>query len=188
MIEGLVDHLERHLGTIRGGWQNEPDGSPFPFQLVEFEGEAPEGCVVYGTLGLSEFELDSPVSDSKYRIEQIMIVKEKLRGPIPEILLDTGRAMIERGQVAIIGDLFCNILPLREVSSMGTLYVGRPLFHPLEFHGFSNGAVGVSFSWLIPVSGPEADYIRQEGSRAFEKLMYDHDIDPTDLDRESMLP
>jgi hypothetical protein len=35
--------------------------------------------------------------------------------------------------------------------------------------------------------GSEADYIRGRGVRAFEQLMWDHDMDPTNLNRASIL-
>ena len=45
----------------------------------------------------------------------------------------------------------------------------------------------VTIAWLMPVSAAEADYIRARGARAFEQLMLDHDIDPTNFNRASML-
>jgi suppressor of fused protein SUFU len=190
MIDGLVEHLERHLGEIGGGWQTDPDGAPMPFQVVEYTPGKIDDAVIYSTLGLSEFELASPVSDNRFRIELMMVVPAKLRGgPVPGILLEAGRLVTERGEVPRIGDLFRNVPVLGEISTMETLYVGRPLYFPAEFAGFQGGGTGVSIVWLLPVSSAEADFIEAQGWQAFEKLMYDReDLDPVDFDRPSILP
>jgi hypothetical protein len=39
----------------------------------------------------------------------------------------------------------------------------------------------------MPVSAVEADCIRARGVRAFEQLMWNHDIDPTNFNRASTL-
>jgi hypothetical protein len=188
MIEGLVDHLERYLGEISGGWTEAPDGTPMPFQVVEYVPTV-EHTIIYSTLGLSEHVLDSPHTDEKYRLEAMMMVPAKLRGgPIPGILLEIGRLLIEAREMPSVGSLFRNVAPLREVSTMDTLYFGRPLFYPPEFAAFPSDDIGVNIGWLLPVSDAEADFVEREGWEAFERLMRQReDVDPIDLDRGSLV-
>ena len=191
MIEGLVDHLEGTLGAVSGGWQDDPDGTPMPFQVVEYEPGVIDDAVAYSTLGLSDYVLRSTANDDRYRIELMMIVPEKLRGgPIPGLLLEVGRLVVDRREVPSIGTVIRNIPTLGEISSMDALYVGRPLYFTPEFAGFqATDGVGVSVDWLLPVSNAEADFIDDRGWRAFEELMYEReDMDPIDFDRASMLP
>jgi hypothetical protein len=188
-IAGLVEHLERELGRIARGWQEDQDGAPMPFQVVEFEPGRIDDAIIYSTLGLSDFVLDSPISDDRFRVELLMIVPTTRRGDaVPGLLLELGRTVAERREVPMIGDLFRNVGPLRDVASMDTLYVGRPLYFPADFAGFRSGDIGVSIAWLVPVSRAEAALVDEQGWEVFEQLMYDReDMDPVDFDRPSML-
>ena len=38
MLDGLLEHLEAHLGEIAGTWDTDPDGSELPFQIVHYAG------------------------------------------------------------------------------------------------------------------------------------------------------
>ncbi len=181
MIDGLVDHLEEHLGEMVGGWQNDPDGNELAFQIVHYEGKAPAGSEIFSTLGLSDYEL----ADVGARIEFVMIAPLGLTaGTIPPILLRAGMLPIDADDVAQLGDTFLDIEPLREVSPMDCLYVGRPLYQRPDFNPFDNGDVQVLFLWLIPVYAEEAEFIETEGWEAFERLMWELDVDPTDFVRD----
>jgi hypothetical protein len=181
MIDGLVDHVETHLGPIVGEWDVDPAGTELPFRIVHYEGKAPPGTEIFSTLGLSDYEL----SDTGARIELIMIAPATLTaGTIPPILVSAGELPIEVGDVPNVGDTFRSIDALREVSPMDCLYVGRPLYLPPELNPFDTGDAEVLFVWLIPVYEQEADFVDAEGWEAFERLMWDLDVDPTDFTRD----
>ena len=36
MVEGLLEHLEAHLGEIAGEWDTDPDGNELPFHIVHY--------------------------------------------------------------------------------------------------------------------------------------------------------
>lgn len=181
MIDGLVEHLEAHLGEIVGEWAEAPNGDELPFRIVHYEGKAPAGAEIFSTVGLSDYEL----SESGARIELIMIAPIGLTaGTIPPILVAAGELPIDADDVPQLGDTFTAIEPLREVSPMDCLYVGRPLYQPPHFNPFDTGEEQVLFLWLIPIYDVEAEYVETEGWRAFEQLMWDLDVDPTDFVRE----
>jgi hypothetical protein len=181
-VQGLLEHLESHLGTIEGSWRRDPNGNQMPFQLVRYRGQAPPGCVVLTTFGQSSFALDQG------RMELMMIAPERLAsGRLPGFLLAIGQEILRHRELPLYGDLFTNFGPLRSISTMDTLCVGRPLYHAAQFGEFDNGTQQVTIAWLMPVSAAEADYIRARGVREFEQLMRDHDIDPTNFNRASML-
>jgi hypothetical protein len=181
VIDGLVEHLEAHLGEIVGEWETDPDGNDLPFRIVHYEGKAPAGTEIFSTLGMSDYEL----SDVGARIELIMIAPLGLTvGTIPPILVAAGERPIEADDVPQLGDTFVEIEPLREVSPMNCLYVGRPLYQPPHFNPFDDGDVHVLFLWLIPVYGVEAEFVDAEGWRAFEQVMWELDVDPTDFVRD----
>ena len=136
MIDGLLDHVETHLGPIVGEWDVDPAGTELPFRIVHYEGKAPPGTEIFSTLGLSDYEL----SDTGARIELIMIAPARLTaGTIPPILVSAGELPIEVDGVPSVGDTFRSIDALREVSPMDCLYVGRPLYLPPELNPFDSG-------------------------------------------------
>ena len=181
MVDGLVEHVEAHLGTIAGEWDTDPDGRELPFRIVHYEGKAPPGTEIFSTLGLS----DHALSDRGARIELIMIAPARLTpGTIPPILVAAGELPLELDDVPNVGDTFRSIDPLREISPMDCLYVGRPLYQPPELNPFDNGDDEVLFLWLIPVYDHEADFIDEKGWAAFESLMWELDVDPTDFTRD----
>lgn len=185
MVEGLGEHVERHLGPIAGTWDTDPDGNELPFQIVHYEpGKGPVGTEIFTTLGLSDF----PLGPHGVRIELLMIVPLRLTpGTIPPILHHAGALPLEADEVPELGDTFSAVDGLREVSPMDCLYVGRPLFQRPEFSPFDNGFERVHFLWLIPVYDVEAEFVEDHGWQAFEQLMWDLDVDPTDVVREPWL-
>ena len=181
MVDGLTEHVEEYLGAIVGEWDADPDGNELPFRIVHYEGKAPPGTEIFSTLGLSDYEL----SERGDRIELIMIAPDRLTaGTVPPILVAAGELPIEADEVPQVGDTFRSIEPLREVSPMDCLYVGRPLYQPPELNQFDGGDGDVLFLWLVPVYEVEADFIDAEGWQAFEQLMWDLDVDPTDFTRD----
>ena len=70
---------------------------------------------------------------------------------------------------------------------MDALYVGRPLYQPAGFNPFDGDTGRVVFWWLIPIYDVEAEFVEAEGWEAFEQLMWDLDVDPTDFTRDPWL-
>ena len=187
-VDGLIGHVERHLGPIAGEWDTDPDGNPLPFSIVHYERRAgratPDGAEVFSTLGLS----DHPLGAQGHRVELMMIVPATLtRGTVPPILLHAGVMPVDADEVPQYGDRFSAVHALTAVSPMDNLLVCRPLYQPSDFSPFDNGFERVHFLWLIPVYDLEAEYAEFEGWHAFEQLMWDLDVDPTDIVREPWL-
>jgi hypothetical protein len=114
-----------------------------------------------------------------------MIVPRGLTvGTIPPILHHAGVLPIDADEAPELGDTYVGVDGLTEVSPMDCLYVGRPLYQAAEFNPFDNGDVRVAFWWLIPIYDAEAEFVEDEGWQAFEQLMWDLDVDPTDLARD----
>ena len=184
MLDGLVEHLEAHLGEVVGTWDTDPEGNELPFQIVHYGGSAPAGLEVFSTLGLSDYEL----GECGDRIELLMIAPLGLTaGTIPPILLHAGSLPIDADEVPELGDTYVAVEQLREVSPMDALYVGRPLYQPAGFNPFEGETGRVVFWWLIPIYDAEAEFVDVEGWEAFEQLMWDLDVDPTDFARDPWL-
>lgn len=184
-VEGLVEHLERHLGPLAGVWDADPDGNELPFQIVHYlpqpGGGVPPGTEVFTTLGLSDY----PLGDRAVRIELLTIARLGMTsGSVPPILHHAGVLPLDADAAPQLGDTYRQVPGLAEVSPMDALYVGRPLYQQPGFSPFDNGAARVHLLWLIPVYDVEAEFVDEEGWQAFEQLMWDLDVDPTDFVRE----
>jgi hypothetical protein len=181
MVEGLVEHLEAHLGDIAGEWTADPDGNDLPFRIVHYAGAGPQATEVFSTLGLSDYEL----GELGARVELLMIAPARLTaGTVPPILLHAGSLPLDAGEAPDLGDIYTAVDELAEVSPMDALYVGRPLYQPAGFNPFDNGGQRVVFWWLIPVYDVEAEFVEDEGWEAFEQLMWELDVDPADFTRD----
>jgi Suppressor of fused protein (SUFU) len=185
VVEGLVEHLEAHLGEIAGEWETDPDGNELPFRIVHYApGAGPAGTEVFSTLGLSDYELGQLGA----RIELLIIAPVGMTsGTVPPVLHHAGLLPIDADDVPELGDVYTAVEGLTEVSPMDNLYVGRPLYQPAGFNPFDNGDVRVVFWWLIPIYDIEAEFVEEHGWEAFEQLMWDLDVDPTDFTRDPWL-
>ena len=190
--DGLTDQLFRHLtgelGSVARAWSKDPAGADLGFQVVEFAPGRIDGAVMYSTLGLSDYILDSTIADGRFRLELIMIAPERLRGSaLPYVLGDYGRMVLALRELPEIGTIVRNVPILADLSSMNALYLGQPPHFPPDFARFRSGDLAVNLDWLLPVSAAEATFVEAEGWAAFEKLIYDReDFDPIDYDRPSM--
>ncbi|GAB3759118.1 suppressor of fused domain protein [Microlunatus parietis] len=188
LADQLYHHLTRHLGSVSAAWSTDQAGADLGFQVVEFAPSRIDGAVVYATVGLSDYVLDSLTADGHFRLELIMVAPDRLRRSVlPYILGDYARMVLALRELPEVGTVVGNIPHLGDLSSMTTLYLGRPPYLAPDFARFRTGDLAVNIDWLLPVSAAEATYVDAEGWAAFEKLIYGRDgIDPLDYDRASM--
>lgn len=191
-IGGLADrlyrHLTRHLGSVAAAWSTDKAGAELGFQVVEFAPGRIDGAVIYSTVGLSDYVLDSLSTDGRFRLELIMVAPERLRrSALPYVLGDYGRLVLSLRELPELGTTVGNVPTLGDLSTMNSLYLGLPPYFEPDFARFRSGDQAVNIDWLIPVSAAEATFVDAEGWAAFEKLIYGrHGVDPVDYDRSSL--
>lgn len=188
LSDHLFRHLTRHLGSLSGAWSRDQAGAPLGFQVVEFTPGRIDGAVIYSTVGLSDYVLDSTGADGRFRLELIMVAPKRLRGSmLPFVLGDYGRLVLSRRELPELGAIVRHVPVLAELSTMSALYLRRPPHFPPDFARFRHGDLAVNIDGLLPVSEAEATFVDAEGWAAFEKLINGRDdFDPIDYDRPSM--
>lgn len=188
-MPGLVDHLEQLLGRVKGGWTKGYDGRPMPFQIVECAGGVLTDTTCYATLGLSNFPLGASATTKAIRHELLMLSRTgSSMGVCPSILQQVGCEAINRDLPYLRGDVIGPRGLLFDGSSMEALYVAPPNYYPDSFAVYEEaGKAPIVMAWLVPITRPEADYVRTRGWSAFEDILVQENPDILDPARPSVV-
>jgi hypothetical protein len=185
-VPDLISHLESHLGEITGGSLGD-DETPPGVQVVWFTPGSPfDGASTIATLGLSNHHL-TQVSGRGLHQELLMHFRSgSLPGNASGVLVQVAAELIERGRGLARGEVLGPRGRLFEVGTTTALYAAAPVYLPDSFHVYANGDREVVLTWLVPVTGEEAEYVRTHGWNAFETALVDEDPDLTDISREAL--
>lgn len=191
MIDGLVEHLEAHLGPMGSGWSVDPEGRPLPVQLVTFSGGAPEGVTVLTTLGLSDLRLHTGgATPAPLRIELLTMAPDALldRGVFQAVMVAISEGIVRSGESPLQGDTLGPVPALADVSPMEFLFVAMPVYQPPGTTPFLNDQTAAHIVWLCPIHESERRFIAVRGPEAFMALLDLTDPDLTDLQRPPVVP
>lgn len=180
----LVDHLERHLGLVAGGWATDADGRKMPFQVVTFERGPFQGARVLATLGLSHAPLR--LGDARAVRQELIVMFRESDGPrnLPGVLQQVAEEALARGTAYSAGDVLGPRGELVPGSSLEALYVTAPVYLPDSFHVFRPvDGDAILIAWLVPISASEAEFARAHGRVAFEEELERADPDLLDFHR-----
>lgn len=189
-VPGLVAHFEQFLGPVASGWMKDPDGEHLPFQVVRYARGPDIGSVAYSTLGFSRRPLSS-ADGTLLRQEFVVLATKSL--PVEYVLgmvRDVAAAAAANCRAPRQGDVFGPVPPPVPQSSMVAAYAAMPVYFDDAFatHVSPSGE-RVEVVWLVPITTPEAEYVRSHGWEAFEHLLVDQDPDLVDVYRaEVVLP
>lgn len=183
-MPNLPEHFEQHLGKISRGWSRSAQGAPGAFQVAQIVGSFPGG-VAFVTLGLSRHQLASRVSGRLVRQELLMLSTQHQHYGIPALLQQVGAELLLTHQALLRGDVIGPRGALAEQSAMEALYVTVPSYFEDDFAICSDDELGdVVVTWLVPISGGEAKYVKRAGWDAFEDLLVERQPDLTDVFRK----
>ena len=188
-MSGVIEHIERYLGKIQHGWTKSSTGALVPFKVVACKDGAIKGVTTFVTLGLSDVELASAVSEKLIRQELLIAVRsdDETKG-VPSILQQIGSQALQKGSAYLRGDVIGPRGPLFEGSRLHALYSTLPVYYPQPF-GTCVGPDGnhIVMTWMVPITTSEAEYIRKHGWSKFEDCLERRNPDLLDLERPSLL-
>jgi len=182
----LPEHLEKFLGTIRGGWSQTADGRRTEFTVVDFAGGSRLHEHAFATLGLSKIPLHSP-SHTGHIYQELVIVVPVTLGlvPVPDTLQHVAQEAVATGRAVLRGYVIGPRGPLfYDDSKMEALYAANPWIFPNEFATYREKDRDVSIVWLVPISRGEAEFVRVRGWRQFEDELAKANPDLVDIKRE----
>jgi hypothetical protein len=189
MLPPLIEHLERHLGPIDGGWSVSADGDPMPFQIARFRGGGPAEPIPFSTLGLSRFLLASAVSGKKVRQELLFLSPRDFGDRnIPAVLQNIAAEAVGLERAYLRGEVIGPRGRLFDGYLFTSLYVSIPVHQPDSFRSFTTGEGGsIVFAWLVPIFDPEAQYVRDHGWSRFEDMLVERDPDLVNFNRQPVV-
>lgn len=183
-MANIVQHFERFLGPITGGWSMDPDGQRMHTQILQFQDSSLDGVVAYSTLGLARHELISPSSGKPIRLELLMMVR---RGDferfVPSLLQQLADESIQEGRALLRGEVIGPRGMLDPNTSLTALYVCAPAYQPDEFSICHDPDGPIVIAWLIPLFPEEANFALTHGWEALEDLLVEHEPDLSDWHR-----
>src|SRR5215471_1203614 len=183
--KAFIDHIEKYLGKIQGGWKTTPDGNPMGFQIIECWGGQIPKARAFSTLGLSDFPLRSAVSEKIIRHELLMAVPDSFgERNVPAVLQQLGSNALERKSAYLAGEVVELGNPIFSGLPFYAFYTAIPVVLPEQFrsYAFEDGERMV-FAWMVPITKLEAAYVRRQGWSRFEALLEGQKADLVDLNR-----
>jgi hypothetical protein len=182
----LIAHLESFLGPILVGSQGD-ESTPAGIQVVWFGPDRPfAGVTTAATLGLSHRRLSQP-SGRNLRQELMLHLPTTDQPPnAAGVLLQVAAELLDGHRGLLRGEIIGPRGPLFAATQMTALYATAPVYLPDEFAVCPTGAGTVVLTWLVPVTGEEADYLRTHGWHALEQAFLAENPDLTSLTRPSI--
>jgi Suppressor of fused protein (SUFU) len=179
----FTDHIEEHLGPVRGGVRVDEG-----LAIVAFADCPAAGASTMMTLGLSHHafhQADGP----NLRIEFLIACRAGMIEAFhPELILaDVSETVVRRHEAPPRGTVLRWGKRFFPETRMEDLYCAPPIyFHEglAAFDGFPEPFLPI---WLIPITPAEVGHIHQHGWPAFEGLLDDADVDLLDLGRRSLV-
>lgn len=185
----LIEHLERRLGPVQGGWNKGPGGEPMPFQIVRCSGgDVLPDVTSYATAGLADHPLPTGDPDRHVHHELLICVDdEQSDGPFPAILQQIAGMLMGGDSALLRGEVLGPYGPVVEGSAMEAFYAAAPVLFDDGFAVVEPGGDGRRFEivviWLAPIGKAEAAFVDERGWEAFEEELVRQQPDLTDLRR-----
>ncbi|MFT3682283.1 MAG: suppressor of fused domain protein [Ferruginibacter sp.] len=182
----IVNHLEFYLGKITRGFKNIESNDSYKLQVIEMRNGMFNGISAFSTLGMSNWDLNSKVSQKIIR-QEILVLLPTNSGVqnTAAVLYDISKNILDSGFALLRGDVFDKFSgSIFQGYQFNSLYIASPVCLPDDFASFDTGnRRTVVFAWLIPVFNVERIFIHKYGWNAFEDKIESSNVDFFDLNR-----
>ena len=181
-MSDVISHLEQHLGPIQEGWK--PSAGDSRIHAVHFADRPNPGVDTFTTLGLSRTPL--PMSNGR-AVRQEFLISVYPRYPqrdIASFLTTFAEYVLSMNRALLRGDVIGPFKPLIPGVQAAAVYSSMPVFFEREFATYSGSTPPTVIVWLVPLVGPEPEFIRTAGWERFEEeLERSENVDFWSLDR-----
>jgi hypothetical protein len=182
-MKGVLDHVEKHLGSLAGAWSEQSDGTCLPFKILLFKDQPLDDLITFVTLGISEEVL--PLRTGR-TIRQELVFSAHARFAfwnLAGLVSEIGKELLQTKRSLLRGDVLGPAGPIVPGATLDAIYCGIPIFFPDRFHQSNATDPATVFVWCIPIATSEASLVRTRGWNYFEDLLEESDPDLFDLQR-----
>ncbi len=182
-IDAVGRHYSQFFGKPNNGYSilldQHPEGH---YDIVEYKDVPWGGAVTLATYGFSDIHLHPFRQELVFSCYE-RFVSEELVAWIAgvEQNVATCRHALQQGEV-----LWAR-RPLSSSTVMEAMYSAVPTYFPDEFQVVDAKGVKIDIGWLIPLYRSEANWIEEQGWRAFEVALVEGDPDVMDLTRSPIM-
>lgn len=184
LSDALRAHLDRFCGELPDELRVDEETG---LRVVTFRDVPSEGLHSFLTIGLSGHALIQPNSKTTIRQELLICVDQQYAElPWQEPLAAVARAAVEQHRAFMRGEVlgpFGRIFPEQDEVTSTAFVCSAPAFFTEEFFELNAGEASVLFVELIPVTGREAERIRNNGADSFFEDVDSGRVDILDLTR-----
>jgi hypothetical protein len=186
-MASLIEHLEKHLGTIELGWTDEERRTQERCQVALMRSNPDYGLVSLSTIGLHRTPLYVSKPRKEVRVELLMLLKDDQHSNrLASIMFQIAASMLDSGRAPSRGEVIGPAGSLVPGSALEAFYISSPAYQDDDFATWQDGDRQVVMVWLVPITVEEANYVLANGWEAFENLLVIQDPDLTDLGRSSL--
>ncbi|SEE28134.1 Suppressor of fused protein (SUFU) [Streptomyces sp. 3213] len=193
-MSAALEHLERRLGAMKGGWSVDEVPHGHKITVCMFGDGELSNVTSYATVGLSGIPLQVREGKREISIELMACSysapnpRESGYGPWPGILEYVASSSVQSGTAVLRGDFIRLPGPIAPGSEMVALYAMPPVYYPDDFSSFSlEGGRRAAIVWLIPVGDRELSRRIEVGWSDFEAELVACNPDILDLSREQIV-
>lgn len=180
----VFEHIERHLGQVNAYWNQTPEGSKCPFQVVRCAGAVLD-TTFFCTLGMASHPFRAEGSTTLR--QELLIAVPGFFGTrnVPPLLQQLGLIALNRNRPFTRGEIMMGTLPVFSEWPFRGFYASHPFV--IEDASFAEctreDGEQVGFVWLAPLYQTEIDFLRTNGPKRLETLFATRSIDLVDLNR-----
>ncbi|MBT2622519.1 suppressor of fused domain protein [Chryseobacterium sp. ISL-6] len=173
----VVEHLEKHLGTISRG--ADIIDKKYNITISIYDSIPFEDIRTYSTLGMSRYFVD-------YYYEFIFVCMAKYDGnEIASFLTSFAEYLIDNKKGVFRGDVLSFDFAMTSETKMNSLYFTLPFYFDDNLSQLQVEDKAVIFPLIIPIYQEETELIRKKGWSAFENFLEENEInDLWDLKRD----
>jgi hypothetical protein len=187
--KSLIDHIEEYLGPIQRGWNHTPEGEKIDPQIVECLGGRIDQTRAFCTVGLSRHKFSPEAPTGPIRQELLILGPESSGSKnIPAVLHQLASDVLRQHRAFLCGDLIERQNPIFQHKQFYAFVAAVPVLLPDDFAVYKDDTGNqIVFAWMVPITKPEAVFVREEGWSKLEDMFITQHADLVDFDRESII-
>ena len=181
----ILEHAERHLGTIQQGWKD--NDSDLDLQIASFKDSPSETVSTFISLGMSKEVLELNEAKSVRQELVFSVYSMAISSMVVSCLISLCEAILSKGKAVLRGEVIPLSAELAERTGFTAAYCTIPVFFDDDFSTYNESSPPTVMVWVLPIYKSEANYIDANGWEHFEDLLEEKDPDLCSWERDPVV-